>query len=97
LRPFVNHYQDNWSELLAMTDLAAAALPQSTTRVSPFFVERGYEPRMSFDWQESTLSSQESRDAHEYAKQLQEVWKVTQQQATSTQLSQKKQADKHRS
>jgi hypothetical protein len=32
-----------------MTDLAAAALPQGTTKLSPFFVERGYEPRMSFD------------------------------------------------
>jgi hypothetical protein len=73
LRPFVNHYQDNWSKLLAMTDLAAAALPQSTTKLSPFFIERGYEPRMSFDWQETTATSPESRDAREWARKLQEI------------------------
>lgn len=51
LRPFVSQYQDDWSEYLPMVDFAAAALPQETTGTSPFFVERGYEPRVSFDWQ----------------------------------------------
>ena len=27
LRPFINRYQDNWSELLPLIDFAAAALP----------------------------------------------------------------------
>jgi transposase InsO family protein len=71
LRPFINYYQDNWSELLAMTDLAAAALPQSTTKLSPFFIERGCEPRMSFDWQDtSPAGSLEACDARERAGKL---------------------------
>jgi hypothetical protein len=52
LIPFVNHYQDNWSEFLPIMDFAAAALPNDSIGISPFFVERGYEPRTSFDWQE---------------------------------------------
>ena len=50
LRPFVNYHQDDWSDYLAMVDFAFAALPQETTGASPFFVERGYKPRVSFDW-----------------------------------------------
>jgi hypothetical protein len=79
-----------------MTDLAAAALPQGTTKLSPFFVERGYEPRMSFDWQDSNALSPEARDARKWAKRLQEIWKTAQQQATRAQEGQKRQADRHR-
>ena len=50
LRPFVNYYQDNWSDLLPLMDFAAAALPSETTQLSPFMVTCGYEPRTSFDW-----------------------------------------------
>ena len=47
----MSYYQDDWSEYLPMIDFAAAALPQETTGYSPFYIERGYEPRISFDWQ----------------------------------------------
>jgi transposase InsO family protein len=50
LRPFVNYYQDNWSELLPMIDYAQATLPHESTGLSPFQIEFGYEPRTSFDW-----------------------------------------------
>ena len=49
LRPFVNYYQDNWSELLPMVDFAGAML-QDSIGLSPFLVDNGYEPRTSFDW-----------------------------------------------
>ena len=55
LRPFVNHYQDNWSELLPMLDFANANLPQESTGVSPYMLEMGYEAQMQFDWTERTL------------------------------------------
>ena len=44
IRPFINHHQDNWSELLPMVDFAAAALPSETTLASPFLIDCGYEP-----------------------------------------------------
>jgi hypothetical protein len=61
LRPFVSYYQDDWSEYLAIVDFAFAALPQETTGLSPFFVERGYEPRVSFDWKPEEASDWISR------------------------------------
>jgi hypothetical protein len=51
LHPFVGYYQDDWPDLLPIMDFAAASMAHESTGVSPFFVERGYEPRMSFDWQ----------------------------------------------
>jgi len=32
-----------------MAEFAANALPSTATSVSPFFANRGFEPRMSFD------------------------------------------------
>ena len=69
IQPFINHHQDNWSELLLMVDFAAAALPSETTRASPFLIDRGYEPRTSFDWHpiDNTLP-QDRRISRENAK-----------------------------
>src|SRR5438045_5811897 len=50
LCPFVNYYQDNWSELIHLVDFAADALPHDYTGLSSFMAEMGYEPCMSFDW-----------------------------------------------
>lgn len=44
LRPFINRYQDNRSELLPLVDFAAATLPSESTDASPFLVDCGYEP-----------------------------------------------------
>lgn len=79
-----------------MTDLAATALPQKTTKLSPFFIEKGYEPRISFDWQDaSPVDSLEAHDTRERAGKLQEIWKTAQQRATKAQEGQKEQADRH--
>ena len=48
--PFINHHQDNWSELLLMVDFTAAVLPSETTLTSPFLINCGYKPWTSFDW-----------------------------------------------
>jgi Chromo (CHRromatin Organisation MOdifier) domain len=54
LRPFVNYYQDNWSELLPLMDYAQFTLPHSSTGISPYKMLNGYLPRTSFDWQAPT-------------------------------------------
>jgi hypothetical protein len=36
IRPFVNYFQDDWSEWLPMVDFAASCLPHESTGVSPF-------------------------------------------------------------
>ena len=39
LRPFVNHYQDDWSDWLLIMDFAAAVLPHESTGVPPFLID----------------------------------------------------------
>jgi hypothetical protein len=50
LRPFVNYFQDNWSNLLPYIDFAMAIQPHDATGLSPAKVNLGYLFRMLFDW-----------------------------------------------
>jgi hypothetical protein len=45
LRPFVNHYQDNWSALIPMMDYAQLTLYHESIRMSPFELLKGFKPR----------------------------------------------------
>jgi hypothetical protein len=49
LRPYINYYQDDWDDWIAIFDYQQAALWHETTGQSPFLTEKGYEPRTSFD------------------------------------------------
>jgi hypothetical protein len=101
LRPFVNHHQDNWPELVHLVDYAAAVLPHESTGMSPFMVERGYEPRMSFDWDTPSvdytprerLSRQEAR---QLAHRMESVWAQARTNMLKAQERQATQANRHR-
>jgi transposase InsO family protein len=81
LRPFVNYFQDNWSELLPIMDYAYATLPHDSTGFAPIELEMGYLPRTSFDWNRPTdpqtvremLSREEAR---QYVKRLEHAWEI---------------------
>ena len=49
LQAYVNHFQNNWADLLPMAEFAANANPSASTKLLPFQATRGYIPRMSFD------------------------------------------------
>src|SRR5271156_2516297 len=101
LRPFVNYFQDNWSELLPMMDYAGATLPHSSTGFSSIELEMGYLPRTSFDWDRPTgpqtvreeLSQEE---AQQYVKRLEQAWKTARENIKKAQEAMEKQANKHR-
>ena len=42
LRPFIQYYQDNWSDLLPAMDNAQLKLPHDSIGMSPFQLSRGY-------------------------------------------------------
>lgn len=101
LRPFINRYQDNWSELLPLIDFAAAALPSESTGASPFLIDCGYEPRTSFDWKpiEESLPRDEKisrQRAQDSVKQMEGIWTKIGEQIRRAQDQQKKQADRRR-
>ena len=100
VRPFINHHQDNWSDLLPMVDFATAALPSETTLASPFLIDCGYEPRTSFDWHpiDNTLPQDRQlsqEDAQGMVRKMEDIWKTVQQNIEHSQSKQKNSADKH--
>ena len=44
---YCNYQQDNWSELLPLAEFVYNNAPSATTRVSPFFANKGYHPNIS--------------------------------------------------
>ena len=81
LRPFVNYFQDNWSELLPIIDYAQATLPHDSTGLAPIQVELGYLPCTSFDWTQpepyhSAREKLSTEEAREYAGRMEAVWKT---------------------
>ena len=49
LRPFVNHFQDNWSCAILALDAAQIGLPYNSTGLQPYKVLFGYPMPMLFD------------------------------------------------
>jgi transposase InsO family protein/predicted aspartyl protease len=99
LRPYVNFAMDDWSEYLPIVDFAAASLPQESTGMSPFEMERGYRPRMSFDWSEPTPARKHTpneKEARAWVKRLEEIWDRARLNLSETQDRQRQQANKHR-
>ena len=44
---YCNYQQDNWADLLPLAEFAYNNAPSATTRVSPFFTNKGYHPNIS--------------------------------------------------
>jgi hypothetical protein len=84
LRAHVNYLQDNWVEYLCMAEFAANALPSDSTKISPFFANKGFEPRMSFDItaSEFQIASQEHKDI---VQSMKDIWEFLQDQIALSQ------------
>jgi hypothetical protein len=81
LRPFINYYQDNWSELLPIMDYAQLTLPHDSIGMSPFELLNGYQARTSFDWnrpkEPATVRERLSYDeAQGFARTMHEAWET---------------------
>lgn len=61
LRVLCNYQQDNWSELLPLSEFAYNNAPSATTGVSPFFANKGYHPNITVH-PERELASQKARE-----------------------------------
>jgi transposase InsO family protein len=102
LIPFVNHHQDDWSDLLPAMDFAQAALTHESTQISPFELEFGYRPRLHFDWEERTTEFENPRerlnrqDAQAFAARAHEAWKWAANHIRHSQSRAEKQANKRR-
>jgi hypothetical protein len=99
LRPFVNYYQDNWSDLLPLMDYAQLTLPHDSIGMSPFELLHGYKPRTSFDWDRPTepVTARERlshEEAQTFAKRMHGAWETAQ--TIMKKAQEKKEADVNR-
>ena len=103
LRPFINHYQNDWSRWLPAMDFAQATLPHESTGISPYELELGFPARLPYDWREhegehgpSEPETMGARAAREYARRCHAAWAKARETLQAAQARQKKQADRKR-
>ena len=78
---YCNYQQDNWSNLLSITEFAYNNAPNATTGISPFFANKGYHPSISthLDWDlVSSIARNFIMDLEELHAQLWKIISVTQ-------------------
>jgi RNase H-like domain found in reverse transcriptase/Reverse transcriptase (RNA-dependent DNA polymerase)/Integrase zinc binding domain/Integrase core domain len=82
LRPYVNFYQDNWSELIPLIDRAQLTLPHSSIGMSPYQLLYGKEPRNSWDWNLPTPTNPREKlnfeEARIVAERMKKAWELAQ-------------------
>ena len=102
LRPFINHNQDNWSDLLPAIDFAQATLKHESTGFSPYELELGFPPRLHFNWEERTRTApspteQMTREqAQQYAQRNHRAIQMAKQNLEASQRQMVTQANKTR-
>ncbi len=74
LRAFVNWEQDDWARLLPMAEFAYNNAKNASTGHTPFELNCGYHPRVSFE--EDVDPRARSRSANELAEELRELMEV---------------------
>jgi hypothetical protein len=78
LRAYINYLQDDWVQWLCIAEFAANALPSTATTVSPFFANRGFEPRMSFN----AIASSSQQPTQDLPTKMKDIWEFLQDQLT---------------
>jgi transposase InsO family protein len=69
LRSYVNYMQDDWAEWIPLAEFAMNNYVSEATRMSPFYVNKGFNPRMSFEQLETNLDPQ-AEDISGFMKEL---------------------------
>ncbi len=92
LRAFVNLEQDDWARLLPMTEFAYNNAKNTSIGHSPFELNCGYHPRVSF--KEDVNPRSRSRSTNELGKELRELIEVCYQNLIHGQELQKRAYDK---
>jgi transposase InsO family protein len=72
LRAHVSYLQDDWAEWLPLAELSINTANSESTRISPFFANYGFHPRLGFEPVEPSTRPP-ARDAERFAKRMEEI------------------------
>jgi len=92
LRMYVNHRQSNWSEWLVTAEFAFNNKVHTVTKISPFQVNYGREPRMGFN----IRKKEKNEKAEEFVKEMKERHEEARAALVRSQEEMKRQADRSR-
>jgi len=92
LRIYVNHRQNNWSEWLATAEFAFNNKVHTATKMSPFKVNYGREPRMGFDIRKKGKNEK----AEEFGGEIKERHEEARTALVKAQEEMKRQVDRNR-
>ena len=100
LRTFCNYAQDDWPRWLPLAEFSDNNNVSSSTSMSPFYMNKGFHPRMSFspdtpDY-DSTRERIEAGKADDIVNRMQELLELGQKHMEETRSTMRKQANKHR-
>ena len=91
LQVYSNYQQDNWSDLLPLAEFAYNNAPSTTTRISPFFANKGYYPNISVHLERELASGK----AHKFTINLDELHTTLKEQIKTAQSRYQALADAH--
>jgi hypothetical protein len=94
IRMYCAYHQDDWAELLPLGEFALNNAPNASTSVSPFFMNKGYHPLLTFS--DTTVVGPDVDKAQDYAYELQSVHEYLRKQLTIATECYKEIADKKR-
>jgi len=92
LRMFIDHRQEQWPEWLGTAEFAYNNKVQTSTKVSPFKVNSGRDPRMGFELRKKG----KFKEANKFVERMQEIQGEAKAALSKAQEDMKKYADRHR-
>ena len=99
LRTYVNYQQDDWTKWLPIAEYASNACKSDSTQLSPFNINYGFEPRMSFEPIDTNGSARErilKQKASNIGDVMKDIWEFGSENLKHAREVQKRHADKKR-
>ena len=100
LRLYCNYMQDDWARWIPMVKFADNNNVSSSSSMTPFYLNKGFHPRMSFSPDTTSYASTRERllvtKAEDIAKRMEEILDQGRSRLIGAQNKMKTQADKHR-
>ena len=95
LRTFVSYQQDDWPSWLPVAEFVSNNTMSEATKVTPFFVNKGYHPWMSFEKLSATRVPQELK-TDEFTTHIKELEKFLKTEMQFTQANYETATNRHR-
>jgi len=89
---FINHQQEQWPEWLGIAEFTYNNKVQTSTKVSPFKVNNGRDPRMGFELRKK----RKFKEANKFMERMQEIQGEAKAVLSKVQEDMKRYADRHR-